>query len=330
MIAALFAAVIRWEQKFNDEASNWSSLGSMPTPRHCAQIVQLPDGSSVVIGGTFDKNDSVSGKMEKFVPSTGIWTELPPVPTPRDNHAAVYWNGGIYVIGGLAHPHMSAAGQGSTALVEVFHLNSQKWTNSTPLPNATEGIRGVALMDGSGILVAGGFIEPFTHPSASYTNRSFVFDGAQWTKTKGDLPFHRSNMGLVLAPQSGAVFALGGGELNPSYSTVAKYDPDTNTWGSVANMSVARSYMAVTAAVSKNRRGEDEEYLYVMGGMDGRFSPMASTERYSVSKNTWEPFEPLPQGEGAMSATTITDGLLKERRALLVVGGAHTYKHALQ
>lgn len=83
-------------------------------------------------------------------------------------------------------------------------------------------MRAVALPDGTGILLAGGFTYPFTN--TSYKSQSLIFDGKSWTPTKGSLPWARSNMGLVVAPKSGAIFAVGGSATNPAYDGVAKYD----------------------------------------------------------------------------------------------------------
>jgi hypothetical protein len=195
--------------------------------------------------------------MERFTPSTGKWDTLASIPTPRANHASVFWKGKIYVMGGN---YKEAGDNGETSLVETYDLDTKMWANSTRLPDKLTGIRAAVMPDGSGILIAGGFVEPYT--STSYRNDSFIFDGTSWNKTKGSLPWGRSNLGLVTAPKSGAIFALGGGAMAPSYDGVARFDVLTQLWHSVANMSAARSYMGVAAAIDK---ADGQEYIYAIG-----------------------------------------------------------------
>ena len=180
----------------------------MPTPRNVAQMVALPDGSALVVGGTTPAGGKpiITGAIEQFTPSNGNWAPFSGIPTQRENHASVLWKGKLYVMGGLT---MEDAVHGETDLVEVMDMGTKAWTNSTRLPDKLTGLRAAVLPDDSGILIAGGFVAPFS--PTSYRNDSFIFDGKTWTKTNGSLPWARSNLGLVTAPKSGQVYAVGGG-----------------------------------------------------------------------------------------------------------------------
>lgn len=98
---------------------------------------------------------------------------------------------------------------------------------------------------------------------------------------------HRSNFGTTVL--NNMVYVCGGESSLQVYSRDSKptiksciaYDPIYNYWDtSVAGMSEARSYFALTAL--------DEE-IYAVGGHKSK-----SVERYSVSLNTWTPLSDLP------------------------------------
>jgi N-acetylneuraminic acid mutarotase len=285
-------------------------------------MVALPDGTGVVIGGSTDStatgSHGVSGKMERYTPSSGKWDTLSAIPTPRENHAAVFWKGKIYVMGGVA---VEGPNGGGVDLVEAYDISSKTWSNATALPNKLTGVRAAVLPDNSGILIAGGFISPFT--PTSYRSDSYIFDGKSWTKTKGSLPWARSNMGMVTAPKSGAVFAVGGSNHNPGYNGVARFDMASQTWHSAANMTNARCYMGLVAATDKT---DGQEYLYAIGGMDDRFSPLSDVERYSVATDEWSEYDELPIDEGGMGASVLTNAT---QNLMVVAGGTYTFSHAV-
>ena len=110
---------------------------------------------------------------------------------------------------------------------------------------------------------------------------------------------------------------------SPSYSDVAQYSPASQTWHPVANMLSARSYMGVAAAVDE---ADGEEYLFAIAGMDDRFSPSATVERYSVAKDEWTNYDALPVGEGAVVAGLLSNST---RQELLVAGGMYAFSHTV-
>ena len=89
-----------------------------------------------------------------------------------------------------------------------------------------EGQSAVTLPSGKGIVLAGGFDSHTDSRGVfhfSYFNTSYLFDGTTYTRLP-DMPFKRSNMALVAAKygDSDWVYAIGGGEDNPSYGTCAR------------------------------------------------------------------------------------------------------------
>jgi hypothetical protein len=58
--------------------------------------------------------------------------------------------------------------------------------------------------------------------------------------------------------------------------------------------------------------------------MDGRFSPLSTTERYSIAKDEWAGYDGLPTGEGGVAARLLTNGT---ENVLVVAGGSRTFSH---
>jgi N-acetylneuraminic acid mutarotase len=324
--ATSWDAPATWEALPSDGSmpitSKWDTLSSMPTARHTVQMVTLPDGTGVVVGGSTDStatgSHGVSGKMERFTLSTGKWDTLSSIPTPRENHASVFWKGKIYVMGGLA---VEGTAGGGIDLVEAYDIVSKTWSNTTALPKKLTGVRAAVLPDNSGILIAGGFVYPFT--STSYQSDSYIFDGKSWTKTKGSLPWGRSNMGMVTAHKSGSVFAIGGSATHPSYNGVARFDMASQMWHSAANLTNARCYFGLVAATDKI---DGQEYLYAIAGMDDHFSPLSDVERYSVATDEWSEYDELPIDEGGVAASVLMNATQK---LMVVAGGTYTFSHAV-
>jgi hypothetical protein len=90
--------------------------GTLVTPRLVAQGAALPDGRVVLSGGLPFRMHEFAPLREAEIwdPKTGLWTELPPAPTPRA------W-GSIVVVRGVAY-QLSGTGKGETAYRTIERL----------------------------------------------------------------------------------------------------------------------------------------------------------------------------------------------------------------
>ena len=112
----------------------------------------------------------------------------------------------------------------------------------------------------------------------------------------------------------------------------------TTKYHRVTNMTSPRCYMGVAAAADST-----DEYIYAIGGMSGFFSPTQTVERYSVSKDEWTVFDPLPVSEGGVVGFAATNSTSErnvggddagntgtgQAQALFVFGGFRAYTHTL-
>lgn len=78
----------------------------------------------------------------------------------------------------------------------------------------------------------------------------------------------------------GILYAVGGHDGPVVRKSVEAYDPETQTWTSVADMAMCRRNAGVVAL---------NGHLYVVGGDDGT-SNLASVEVYNPKTDTWTMF----------------------------------------
>jgi serine/threonine-protein kinase len=93
---------------------------------------------------------------EEYDPATNTWRRRPPIPTPRNHHAAVALAGKIYTFVGRG-------GGRNINVTEIYDPATDAWTTGAPIPTARSGIAAAAL--GGRIYVFGGELgRPTTYP----------------------------------------------------------------------------------------------------------------------------------------------------------------------
>lgn len=103
---------------YDPVADSWSQTGSLTAPRQSHTATPLPDGTALVIGGTW-KNSSISNAIHAFAemydPATEAWSVAGHLAFPRLYHAsALLQNGNVLVTGGWG-------GAASLASTELYH-----------------------------------------------------------------------------------------------------------------------------------------------------------------------------------------------------------------
>jgi N-acetylneuraminic acid mutarotase len=88
----------------------------------------------------------------------------------------------------------------------------------------------------------------------------------------------RKRHGVGVAALEGKLYAAGGNDGTKRLSSAERYDPKTNTWEKIADMTTIRAPVGLVAMGGQ---------LYAVGGSDGT-SKLASVERYDVMANKWE------------------------------------------
>ena len=198
----------------------------------------------------------------------------------------------------------------------------------------------VSLPDGSGCVIAGGFSSE-SIGNFSYGKDAWFFDGSTYRRL-ADMPFRRSNMGLVAT--SSGVFAIGGSEVHPAYYNVSALEYKAGdasgapqfaaAWSHIKPLNRARAYPMVSSIVN---RTTGEACLVAAGGMSlvPMFMPMASVEVYSPKVGRWTLHEqgspgalPVPIGFGTGASLNATHMLVAGGVGAGVTG-TEAYVHSL-
>jgi N-acetylneuraminic acid mutarotase len=124
-------------------ASRWTEIAPLRRARGALALLSL-QGRLYAVGG---RDGGVEIAVpERYDPATNAWTDLPPMPDPR-NHAAGYVKAASACIAGGRTPATSAA-------IDCFDTRTSSWTRSGRLSIATSGAS--AQFFGGRLIVAGG------------------------------------------------------------------------------------------------------------------------------------------------------------------------------
>lgn len=89
---------------------------------------------------------------------------------------------------------------------------------------------------------------------------------------------------LICSLIQGFLYSVGGcDENNMRLNTVERYNPSTDSWSFITEMSTCRSSPCVVA----------DKYLYVMGGVSYVGMALPSVERYDPHTNSWTTLQPM-------------------------------------
>jgi len=159
-----------------------------------------------VFGG--DRGTTVA-EAAVYDPALNSWSELPPMPTPRNHLAAAVLRGRIYVVGGRP---------GNIAVNEAFDPLRNTWTAKAPMPTARSGIAAAA---------AGNFLFAFggegnrTSPAGIFPqNEAYDVDLDVWTMLA---PMAQPRHGIGAAVIGNRIFIPGGSPVE-GFGTTAQSD----------------------------------------------------------------------------------------------------------
>lgn len=161
--------IVQSAEIFDPATSVWSQAGSLATARRDFNLVALPDGGALVVGGT--RVDAAGGATqvvataERFDPTARTWSATGPMTLGASNRSAVLLaDGRILVAGGVASLRVGSAP--AIVSAELYDPTSDTWSPTASLPEAREGAVFVALRDGTALLVGGdtGYVGPAMMP----------------------------------------------------------------------------------------------------------------------------------------------------------------------
>jgi hypothetical protein len=170
-------------------AASWHDIAPLRRARGALSLLAI-QGRLYAIGG---RDGSVEvATPERFDPKSGVWSDLPSMPDPR-NHTAGFVNAGRACVAGGRIPLTSAA-------IDCYDPATASWSRLTTLPEATSGA-GAAFLDGV-LAVAGG------EPSSETTILDLVQErrGTAWSSVPMLVPRH----GTAFAVFRGRLWMCGG------------------------------------------------------------------------------------------------------------------------
>jgi N-acetylneuraminic acid mutarotase len=177
---------------FRLDGTSWTELASMRHARGGHALIAAAGRLYAIGGNTVAANVAPA---EVYDTQSGQWSDLPPLPAPR-NHVAGFVYG----------PDLCAAGGRSpnTTRVDCFNFESMTWVRLPDLPRPTSGAGAATLDDGS-VIVMGG---EDAQESAIVDQLARLPSSNQWTSAETMLaPRH----GFQLAVFEGRAWACGGG-----------------------------------------------------------------------------------------------------------------------
>nr|XP_023685498.1 kelch-like protein 5 isoform X1 [Paramormyrops kingsleyae] len=245
--------------------------------------VAVLEGRLYVVGG----RDGLKtlNTVECYNPQSRSWSVMPPMSTHRHGLGVAVLGGPMYAVGG--HD-----GWSYLSTVERWDPQARQWgfVASMATPRSTVGVAvlgtklyAVGGRDGSSCLRSVECFDP-------HTNKWSVC--GQMAKRRG---------GVGVATWNNFLYAIGGHDAPASSLTsrlsdcVERYDPKTDTWTTVAPMSISRDAVGVCLLGDR---------LYAVGGYDGQVY-LNTVEAYDPQTNQWEQVAPLCVGRAGACVVVV-------------------------
>lgn len=202
--------------------------------------------------------------VQEFDPSTGLWTVVTNMPTPRLRFAVAAIGNKVFIFGGSVPP-------GSlTNVVDIYDIEENQWLAGTPMPTARTGAC-AAVLDGKIYVIGGGSangnlltVEEYDPVQNSWSTKAETVTG------------HSSG---ACAATTTRVYVLGGfGAIPYQYNVFEEYDPDANTWTAKANLPQSLIHLG---AVTLNDR------VYLIGGRTNEGEATSEVYEYDPIADQW-------------------------------------------
>ena len=298
-------AIIDTAELYDPSTGRWEPAEIMGRQRTQHAAVVLNDGRVLLVGGAgvvqakIDEQqiDQPLIETDVFNPTTGSWSFVGEISTPRDGVAATLLsNGSVLIVGG---DDGSGTDGSVRASAEVFDPTTGQWSSAGSMSQPRQGHSLVLLDDGTA-LVAGGDAGDDPFQSVEIYDPS----SGTWSGTE-DMADARERFAAVLL-EDGRVLVAGGGGESGRLVSAEIYDPASSSWSSTGRLGTERLKPAAV-------RLQDGQVLVVGGLGAGQF--LSSAEVYDPDDGTWSDAGALETGRGFHTATVANDG------RVIVTGG---------
>ncbi|MBB6429242.1 Kelch repeat-containing protein [Algisphaera agarilytica] len=274
--------------------AEWQQLANSPYAQFEGQGIDA-GGKLYLFGGFINGGLQVTDRFAVYDPATDTWTDLADVPLQLTHANHVVDGDNIYVLGGYVGTHPG----GSTDAVWVYNIPTDTWSAGPSLPEDRAGA-GAAIL-GRTLYYFGGATR--TQGSvASTVDHGDVWtldlgatdstgdDAASWTTgTVADMPEPRNHMAGVSL--NGFLYAIGGqigeDEFNGNSESVHRYDPNTDTWTSVADLPIKIGHITASTFTANGR-------IFVVTGVTQNSVSTDTFFMYDPTTDTWTSLPPAP------------------------------------
>lgn len=227
--------------------------------------------------------------------------------TGRWGHAAVQYNGKIYVSGGNTSP------LASTALKTVHYSTIQSnhnlsaWSATSALPEARYFH---AMVELNGYLYVIGGLDNKATPKSTVYKAHIESNGAlsAWSTMTAALPTQLSD--LIAVAFNGKILVLGGDHLGTAQNSVYYATPDGS-----GNISAWSNGTSLVNAVSRHAGAVTNADVYLAGGANFASSAFYPNVYYGLGTSGWTETDPLP-------VNLVYAAGLAHNGELYVIGGA--------
>ena len=247
-----------WVYEYDPASDQWTKKKNMPLATHHVALAEM-NGKIYVFGGFVKPPSGPTAwvpidNVWEYDPVADSWKALTPLPTKRGSPNAVVHNSKIYVIGGAGlHPGSKetavhpARPHRSLGTNEVYDPATNTWETRQPMPTARN--HASAGMVNNKIYVIAGRVGAAFITRASNTGIVEEYDPAtdQWGALKASMPNPRS--ASAWGTFKGRIYVAGGEERSTgpwqrTFRAVEAYDPRTNTWSILPDMTFPRHGLA--------------------------------------------------------------------------------------
>ncbi|XP_073445979.1 kelch-like protein 4 [Dendrobates tinctorius] len=269
-------------EKYDLRTNSWIQVSTM-NGRRLQFGVAVIDNKLYVVGGR--DGLKTSNTVECFNPINKVWTIMPPMSTHRHGLGVAVLEGPMYAVGG--HDGWSYLNT-----VERWDPQARQWNYvaSMSTPRSTVGVASlnnklyaVGGRDGSSCLKSMECFDPHTN---------------KWSMCA---PMSKRRGGVGVATYNGFLYAVGGHDAPASNlcsrlsDCMERYDPKTDSWTTVAPLSVPRDAVGVCCLGDR---------LYAVGGYDGQ-AYLNTVESYDAQSNEWTQDVPLNIGRAGACVVVI-------------------------
>lgn len=212
----------------------------------------------------------------------GAWEQIAPLPNPRAFPGCCYAGGKVYAIGGSG-PTFEA-----TRTVYVLDPEANTWTSKAPAPAALVSPLVFPLADGDLLIIA------TSDPVFGVWRYRPSTD--TWATAPSPASIDRRGYAVGFTDAAGRVYLAGGGgsQSDANRLKVARFDPDTNTWTTLADLPETTNGDNVGQLGSVGVLGNDQK-AYI-----GAQSFVRVLHTYDPATGLWgkTPAMPLPGDSG--------------------------------